>query len=52
MRRRQIILEREEMRRNLNTEQAATPVLPEPEAEPEPIKKRGRPRKVKNDDLA
>lgn len=52
MRRRLLILQREELRRTLNTEQAETPVPPEPEVEPEPIKKRGRPRKVRNDDLA
>ncbi len=48
MRRRQAILERDELRRTLNTEQAVeTPPEPTPEDAP---KKRGRPRKVKNDD--
>ncbi len=48
MRRRQILLEREELRRTLNTEQAVEPP-PEPTPEEAP-KRRGRPRKVKNDD--
>ena len=50
MRRRQILLEREILRRELNTEQAAPPPEP-PKTEAAP-KKRGRPRKVKNDDIS
>jgi len=50
MRRRQIILERMELRRTLNTEQAVEPPVPQ-ENTPAP-KKRGRPRKVKDDDAA
>ena len=51
MRRRQILLAREEVRRTLNTEQAAakSPEPPKTEAAP---KKRGRPRKVKNDEIS
>lgn len=53
MRRRQIILQREELRRTLNTEQAAAPVPPKEEPAPALDKpKRGRPRKVKNDDAS
>ncbi len=49
MRRRQAILEREALRRSLNTEQAVeTP--PEPTPDEDAPKKRGRPRKVKDDD--
>jgi hypothetical protein len=53
MRRRQIIIQREELRRTLNTEQAETPVSP-PESAPvvEVVRKRGRPRKVKDDDAS
>lgn len=50
MRRRQIWLAREELRRTLNTEQAETPVLPEEVEEETPRPKRGRPRKVVKDD--
>jgi hypothetical protein len=50
MRRRQIILARDEMRRTLNTEQAVEPPVPQ-EPIPEP-KRRGRPPKVKHDDIA
>lgn len=49
MRRRQILLAREEVRRMLNTEQAA-PKPPEPPKTEAAPKKRGRPRKVSNDD--
>ncbi len=51
MRRRQMILQREELRRTFNTEQAETPVPAKPEPEPAQ-KKRGRPRKVKDDDAS
>ena len=51
MRRRQILLAREEVRRKLNTEQAAEK-SPEPPKTEEAPKKRGRPRKVKNDDIS
>lgn len=50
MRRRQILLAREEVRRMLNTEQAAEKSPAPPKAEEAP-KKRGRPRKVKNDNV-
>ena len=51
MRRRQAFLVREELRRTLNTEQAvAEPPVADPE--PAPAKKRGRPRKVKDDNLS
>jgi hypothetical protein len=49
MRRRQVLLAREEVRRMLNTEQAAEKSPEPPKAEEAP-KRRGRPRKVKNDD--
>ena len=50
MRRRQAYLAREEMRRTLNTEQAVAEP-PAPAEQPAPEKrKRGRPRKVKQDD--
>ena len=50
MSRRQIILAREEMRRTLNTEQAVEPPVPQEET-PAP-KRRGRPPKVKHDDIS
>lgn len=52
MRRRQAIQEREAVRRMLNVEPAEMPVLsqePEPAAETAAPKRRGRPRKVKDD---
>lgn len=54
MRRRQIQLLRDEIRRTLNTEQAveASPVLPENPAPVLEKPKRGRPPKVKHDDIA
>ena len=51
MRRRQAILARDELRRTLNTEQAVEPPVSPPEEKPAPVKrKRGRPRKVRDDD--
>lgn len=54
MRRRQAFLVREELRRTLNTEQAvAEPPAATEDPEPAPEKrKRGRPRKVKDDDVS
>jgi|CXWK01.1.fsa_nt_gi hypothetical protein len=54
MRRRQALLAREELRRTLNTEQAvAEPPVSTEDPEPAPEKrKRGRPRKVKDDDVS
>jgi len=57
MRRRQTIVERDLIRRHLNTERAEAPVptpLPDvvPSEMPEPRKRRGRPRKVKQNDNA
>lgn len=49
MRRRQILLERELLRQTLNTEQAVSPPEPPKEDTPQPPRKRGRPRKVKDD---
>lgn len=55
MRRRQIILDRAELRRTLNTEQAVAPPVPEeppvPQEHPAP-KRRGRPPKVKHDNIS
>lgn len=53
MRRRQMFLERAELRRTLNTEQAEAPVPTQGEPAPALDKpKRGRPRKVKDDDAS
>lgn len=54
MRRRQIQLLRDEIRRTLNTEQAVetSPVLPENPAPVLEKPKRGRPPKVKHDDIS
>lgn len=52
MRRRQLFLQREEVRRTLNTEQAETPVSPPEPPKPAEAKKRGRPRKVKDDNAS
>ncbi len=52
MRRRQLFLAREELRRTLNTEQAETPVSPPEPAPVVEVKKRGRPRKVKDDNAS
>ena len=53
MRRRQAYLAREELRRTLNTEQAVEPPVSTEDPEPAPEKrKRGRPRKVKDDNLS
>jgi hypothetical protein len=54
MRRRMLTIQREELRRTLNTEQAETPVstIPEPAQVETAPKRRGRPRKVKDDDIS